>query len=159
GSVSDESPVDESDSIAAAPVAAQAVASKEQPEISSEAGSFSGSDIKSGNESKAVAKSPRVKDEAVITKAKPSRQKDLTAAPASNQSTPPSAPKPKKRPSTLKKQAAKKKTVASVARTKARSNGNGSEDAVKPPAKSKPASNVAAFPVRKKAARRGIRLK
>lgn len=159
GSGSDESPVDESDSIAAAPVAAQAVASKEQPEISSEAGSFSGSDIKSGNESKAVAKSPRVKDEAVITKAKPSRQKDLTAAPASNQSTPPSAPKPKKRPSTLKKQAAKKKTVASVARTKARSNGNGSEDAVKPPAKSKPASNVAAFPVRKKAARRGIRLK
>ncbi|MCU7827728.1 MAG: efflux RND transporter permease subunit [Candidatus Thiodiazotropha sp. (ex Myrtea sp. 'scaly one' KF741663)] len=163
GSDSDASPVDESDSIAAAPVATQTVVSKEQPEISSQVGSPTGSDIKSGNESKAVAKSSRAKDEAVTTKAKPSReketQKDLTAAPASNQSTPSSAPKPKKRPSALKKQTAKKKTVASVARTKARSNGNGSEDAVKPPAKSKPASNVAAFPVRKKAARRGIRLK
>ncbi|MCU7851631.1 MAG: efflux RND transporter permease subunit [Candidatus Thiodiazotropha sp. (ex Monitilora ramsayi)] len=163
GSGSDASPVDESDSIAAAPVATQTVAGKEQPKISSEVGSSTGSDIKSGNESKAVAKSSRAKDEAVTTKAKSSRQKetqkDLTATPAGNQSTPPSAPKPKKRPSALKKQAAKKKTVASVARTKARSNGNGSEDAVKPPAKSKPVSNVAAFPVRKKAARRGIRLK
>ncbi|MET0077047.1 MAG: efflux RND transporter permease subunit [Candidatus Thiodiazotropha lotti] len=62
--------------------------------------------------------------------------------------------KPKKRPSTLKKQVAKKKAGSAAKK------GNG-EKKVKESAepKRKTASNVASFPVRKKAARRGIRLK
>ncbi|MES9920737.1 MAG: efflux RND transporter permease subunit [Candidatus Thiodiazotropha sp.] len=64
-------------------------------------------------------------------------------------------PKQRKRPSTLKKQAAKKK-AASV-----RIKGNGSPGSVTPQTKTtpKPASNVTEFPIRKRAARRGIRLK
>ncbi|RLW67024.1 MAG: hypothetical protein B6D70_03135, partial [gamma proteobacterium symbiont of Stewartia floridana] len=62
--------------------------------------------------------------------------------------------KPKKRPSTLKKQVAKKKAGSAAKK------GNG-ESKVKQSAepKKKAASNVASFPVRKKSARRGIRLK
>ncbi|MCG7925392.1 MAG: efflux RND transporter permease subunit [Candidatus Thiodiazotropha taylori] len=62
--------------------------------------------------------------------------------------------KPKKRPSTLKKQVAKKKAGSAAKK------GNG-ESKVKQSAepKKKAASNVANFPVRKKSARRGIRLK
>ena len=67
-----------------------------------------------------------------------------------------SAPaKPKKRPSTLKKQVAKKKASASAKK------GNGSKKTQSSSARTtkKTASNVADFPIRKKAARRGIRLK
>ncbi|MES9976483.1 MAG: efflux RND transporter permease subunit, partial [Candidatus Thiodiazotropha sp.] len=66
-----------------------------------------------------------------------------------------SNPKQKKRPSTLKKQAAKKK--AASAKTKGNgSPGSGTQQTKTVP---KPASNVTEFPIRKRAARRGIRLK
>ncbi|MEW8028124.1 MAG: efflux RND transporter permease subunit [Candidatus Thiodiazotropha sp.] len=64
-------------------------------------------------------------------------------------------PKQRKRPSTLKKQAAKKKSAS------AKTKGNGSPESVTSPSKTapKPASNVTEFPIRKRTARRGIRLK
>jgi hypothetical protein len=68
---------------------------------------------------------------------------------------PDSGAKQRKRPSTLKKQAVKKKAVS------AQTKGNGSTDSDTPQKKAvhKPASNVTNFPLRKKTARRGIRLK
>ncbi|MEJ2590254.1 MAG: efflux RND transporter permease subunit [Candidatus Thiodiazotropha sp.] len=74
----------------------------------------------------------------------------------------PAAAKPKKRPSTLKKQAAKKKAAAAGKTAGKKSNGGDPEQEAKAEeavAKRKPVSNVTAFPVRKKATRRGIRLK
>jgi multidrug efflux pump subunit AcrB len=66
-----------------------------------------------------------------------------------------SGTKQRKRPSTLKKQAVKKKTASS------QSKDNGSADDAKAQTKTAPGStsNVTNFPIRKKAARRGIRLK
>ncbi|MCU7935688.1 MAG: efflux RND transporter permease subunit [Candidatus Thiodiazotropha sp. (ex Dulcina madagascariensis)] len=67
--------------------------------------------------------------------------------------------KPKKRPSALKKQVVKKKVAATASSAEKR--GNGSTGKAPSSAKSalNPSSNVASFAVRKKVARRGIRLK
>ncbi|MES9977408.1 MAG: hypothetical protein ABW107_01530, partial [Candidatus Thiodiazotropha sp. 6PLUC5] len=63
--------------------------------------------------------------------------------------------KPKKRPSTLKKQVSKKK--AAVAAKKGNGESKAQSSTTEP--RKKAVSNVANFPLRKKAARRGIRLK
>ncbi len=78
------------------------------------------------------------------------------------------APKPKKRPSTLKKKAVKKQassrsSVASSAKSRKKTaRGNGADQPKPTMAENtgeKPASNVTNFPLKKRAARRGIRLK
>jgi hypothetical protein len=64
--------------------------------------------------------------------------------------------KQKKRPSTLKKQVAKKRPASA----KTKDNGAQEADSLQTQAAAKPpASNVSNFPIRKKTARRGIRLK
>ncbi|MEW8508651.1 MAG: efflux RND transporter permease subunit [Candidatus Thiodiazotropha sp.] len=67
----------------------------------------------------------------------------------------PAAAKQKKRPSTLKKKVAKKKAAS------AKRKGNGAPESTpaKPDPAQKQASNVTEFPIRRKVARRGIRLK
>ncbi len=119
---------------------------------------------------------------------KPEAQAQADEEPASQtrvetKTEPTNAVKPKKRPSTLRKEAAKKKTATRAVKgngaqkiaTPAASNDNGvkktgpatttkGDDEPKPTAaaasrEKKPISNVAPFPVRKKPARRGIRLK
>ncbi|MET0010243.1 MAG: efflux RND transporter permease subunit, partial [Candidatus Thiodiazotropha sp. 6PLUC4] len=63
--------------------------------------------------------------------------------------------KPKKRPSTLKKQVSKKKAAV----TAKKGNGESKAQSSTTEPRKKAVSNVANFPLRKKAARRGIRLK
>ncbi|WP_316368226.1 efflux RND transporter permease subunit [Candidatus Thiodiazotropha sp. CDECU1] len=99
------------------------------------------------------------KPEKLITKANPAGgqratvKKKQVKSVSNKQAT--GGAKQRKRPSTLKKQAAKKKTAA------LKSKGNGSPASVTEQSKTapKPVSNVTEFPIRKRAARRGIRLK
>jgi hypothetical protein len=88
--------------------------------------------------------------------AKPAKQAKNKAKTSSKKQVANSA-KQRKRSSALKQQTAKKKAVS----TKKEGNGNGSPASDNGQKKSAPksASNVASFPVRKKGARRGIRLK
>jgi hypothetical protein len=97
-----------------------------------------------------VAQKKRVKKKQVKT-----TEGDMAKAKADVKKPAAIGPKQRKRPSTVKKQSAKKK--AETENTK----GNGSPESVSPETKtaSKPASNVADFPIRKKSTRRGIRLK
>jgi multidrug efflux pump subunit AcrB len=88
------------------------------------------------------------------SQAKPAEQGKIVAKAESGKQTTDSA-KQRKRPSTLKKQAAKKR----VSSAEAKGHGSTEFDAAKKKAAPGPASNVANFPIRKKTARRGIRLK
>ncbi|MCU7886470.1 MAG: efflux RND transporter permease subunit, partial [Candidatus Thiodiazotropha sp. (ex Lucinoma annulata)] len=92
--------------------------------------------------------------EVVETRAgKPTKEVKKQAV-STEKSSPGSAAKQRKRPSTLKKQVVKKKAAA------AKSKGNGTpEKASSTKPTTKRASNVTNFPIRKKAVRRGIRLK
>ncbi|MCU7845500.1 MAG: efflux RND transporter permease subunit [Candidatus Thiodiazotropha sp. (ex Monitilora ramsayi)] len=156
-------PGSDSESIAAAPVESQAAGESQVVEPTPVAEPPQAPVAALANEPEVNEKTEEVKAESVQAQAdvpSHSSQQDQEVEVAESEPAQPAAPKPKKRPSTLKKQTAKKKAVAAVARTKSRSNGSGEKKAqTKPSAKSKSASNVAAFPVRKKAARRGIRLK
>ncbi|MCU7882121.1 MAG: efflux RND transporter permease subunit [Candidatus Thiodiazotropha sp. (ex Lucinoma aequizonata)] len=85
--------------------------------------------------------------------AKPTKEVKKQAL-STEKSSPGSAPKQRKRPSTLKKQVVKKKTAAD------KSKGNGTpEKASSTKPTTKRVSNVTNFSIRKKAVRRGIRLK
>ncbi|MCG8488994.1 MAG: efflux RND transporter permease subunit [Chromatiales bacterium] len=150
-------PADSEPPIAAAPVEeerAQVVAeaesagseAKKQDEVKSEPQPVDSPAVQSESTNKTTTEASEEVEiesrEVAQTEKNPTKTKQQTPA------------KPKKRPSTLKKQVAKKKAGSAAKK------GNG-ESKVKPSGepKRKAASNVASFPVRKKAARRGIRLK
>ncbi|MCG7901739.1 acriflavin resistance protein [Candidatus Thiodiazotropha endoloripes] len=153
-------PEDSEPPVAAAPVKqqrAQVAASAEtargdakmRDEVKSEPEPVESPAVESEPMSKAATEAPEAQ-EAVEIESKEVAQTEKRPV-KSKQQTP---AKPKKRPSTLKKQVAKKKAGSAAKK------GNG-ENKVKQSTepKRKAASNVASFPVRKKAARRGIRLK
>ncbi len=161
----------ETESMAAAPASAEKVEPPAPPETTPEP--------EAPKETPAVAASVEPAKEEVASGQAESVQPDATEAEvgaiAESEIAETQTPKTKRRPSTLNKQVAKKKkAVAAMSQTKIQSNtssnGGGEKKAeAKIPAngsgekktqeKRKSASNVAAFPVRKKSARRGIRLK
>ncbi len=117
-----------------------------------------------------TAQEPPMPPETAVSEAPSKTDDSVETAPPEQAAEKKSAPKPKKRPSALKKQSAKKTAnpearPAGTATTVAEKpgGGNGSKAAEQVPdevAKRRGAvSNVAPFPVRKKPARRGIRLK
>ncbi len=97
-------------------------------------------------------------DEAVVTAEKPLIQKTADAVDEVHKDRLPATPKARKRPSALKKQVAKKKPAAASATTKKKINGSSKDEHSKKKSVAE-AQNVGAMPIRKKAARRGIRLK
>jgi multidrug efflux pump subunit AcrB len=158
----------ETESIAAAPAFAEKV-DKAQPETSA--------DPVEPEATPAVAESIEpAKQELAQNQAETISQPDPAEAemvqPTKSEVKETQAPKTKRRPSTLNKQTAKKKkAVAAMSQAKPKSSSDGGGEKktqAKTPSngggektqeKSKSSTNVAAFPVRKKSARRGIRLK
>jgi outer membrane biosynthesis protein TonB len=162
----------ETESMAAAPASAEKVEKQEPPETTSDPAEPE--EIPAVAESVEPAKAEDIQDKTeTVSQSDTAAAEMLEATDVDSKET--QAPKAKRRPSTLNKQTAKKKKAVaamSQSKTKAKSSSNGGGEKktqANPPSngsgekkaqgKSKSASNVAAFPVRKKSARRGIRLK
>jgi outer membrane biosynthesis protein TonB len=151
----------ETESIAAAPASAEKVETPAPPEIAP--------DPEVPEETPAAAESVEPAEAEVAENQPETERVEATKSEAEEKQ----APKTKRRPSTLNRQTAKKKKAVaamSQAKTKTSSNGGGEKKTqAKTPSngsgekkleeKSKSSTNVAAFPVRKKSSRRGIRLK
>ncbi|MGD9171561.1 MAG: efflux RND transporter permease subunit, partial [Candidatus Thiodiazotropha sp.] len=111
----------------------------------------------------AIARKQAAKADAAAAQKKSVKKKQVKPAEVDGGKTKTDAGKPvaseakrRKRPSTLKKQAAKKRAVS------AKTGANGTQESDNPQTKTaskSPASNVTDFPIRKKTTRRGIRLK
>jgi multidrug efflux pump subunit AcrB len=141
GDTSDDEPAREK-------VAASSVAPADREE------SVSSKVSKSGKQGKQVKSASEKKKRAGSKQAK-STEQSKSAVKAESMKQANDSAKQRKRPSNLKKQTAKKKTSS------AKADGNGSPASGTAQKKATPgsASNVTNFPIRKKTARRGIRLK